>query len=618
MADLNKNLLHMGGPLYYGSDCRALLNFNQSLCESWYRDAQGFCDCFCPTLQLLQPGSKFVGCEAKIMRFLLFGRRSPALLRNFSLEPYCARLLCDYFAIIGDPAPPYPTEGVPSYCSTIDLPWRTMNCVPLVTDTPYNPQPWDTPYPEDNVLQCSDKTTFPVDIRDASTWTVCSDHNFRWRCPKNFPIMCSDRNCADDNCCQRNVTDCDSKKQKSGSLMLLASLPEWEGRATPEMILRRGTKTTTLDPYQEYLNLIPTTAAPISIAEKVKAGLPIILGVVGSLGCVGIAFGCFCIGRNHFQKVKSLVIGPTRLMNIYNQEPAPLCVASGKMPKERRKIVPPERPWAEIEAERLDNEACQKLQDAFASCELRGLRHVVTNTSLWPLEEELPLRQAMALVRGRRLQDMRNNMELLKKGETWLRVVEGEYDLMKAVEDSRPELLRAGMTKYTSPPLPGIPWHSTTMGKLTEGEIRKTSWRQIEVLSNAIQVAKDTGASHLLLKDATDLLQALVARTPELPADRCVLDPEGEGVKLLPMGQQRAVWPVTGDVYMYDAESGNAGDIDSTPPREKLGRVDVDDARPVCAEWAKHSTCKAGRRCPWRHTKPQAGDSIRECIIFDV
>ena len=38
---------------------------------------------------------------------------------------------------------------------------------------------------------------------------------------------------------------------------------------------------------------------------------------------------------------------------------------------------------------------------------------------------------------------------------------------------------------------------------------------------------------------AEELLKALVARTHELPADRCVLDPDGSGVKLLPRGQHR-------------------------------------------------------------------------------
>ena len=68
---------------------------------------------------------------------------------------------------------------------------------------------------------------------------------------------------------------------------------------------------------------------------------------------------------------------------------------------------------------------------------------------------------------------------------------------------------------------------------------------------------------------AEALLASLVARTHELPSDRCVLDPDGEGrpflflwrtsscpsthagIKLLPKGHQRAVWPVTGTDSLF-------------------------------------------------------------------
>ena len=75
LGDLASNLSHFGTNLYYGgAECRPLVNFNQTLCETVYRDAEGFCECFCPSLGLLQVPS-VGGCESKIYEFLFLGRR---------------------------------------------------------------------------------------------------------------------------------------------------------------------------------------------------------------------------------------------------------------------------------------------------------------------------------------------------------------------------------------------------------------------------------------------------------------------------------------------------------------------------------------------------------------
>lgn len=125
---LASNLSHQGSNLYYGYDeCRPLVDFNQTLCETSYRDASGFCDCLCPMMGLLQIPS-VGGCESKIMEFLFIGRRGYNLSQKYGLSGYCAGFLCEFFAKLGEPIPPYPIQGIPEVCKTLDLPWRIFNC----------------------------------------------------------------------------------------------------------------------------------------------------------------------------------------------------------------------------------------------------------------------------------------------------------------------------------------------------------------------------------------------------------------------------------------------------------------------------------------------------------
>merc|ERR1719436_876769 len=105
----------------------------------------------------------------------------------------------------------------------------------------------------------------------------------------------------------------------------------------------------------------------------------------------------------------------------------------------------------------------------------------------------------------------------------------------------------------------------------------------VEELREALKVAKEEGANLSLIENTAQLYHQLVAQKRELPAECCVLDPEGEGIKLLPMGTKRAVW-TTGEVYTYNVDTGAAGEVgDPLPPAEQLASVSVDDARPICA-----------------------------------
>ena len=182
----------MGQNLHYGDDeCRPLVNFNQTLCETSYRDAEAFCECLCPTMGRLQIPT-VGGCERKILEFLFLGRRGYELSLKYQLSGYCAGFICEHFTILGDPNRAYPVAGIPPTCKKLDLPWRLYNCNELFSRKPYDPLPWETPFPEDSVLECTDGSRHQVDIREVDKWAVCGDHKFRWRCPQDYPFMCRD------------------------------------------------------------------------------------------------------------------------------------------------------------------------------------------------------------------------------------------------------------------------------------------------------------------------------------------------------------------------------------------------------------------------------------------
>eukprot|EP00933_Yihiella_yeosuensis_P051202 TRINITY_DN49072_c0_g1_i1.p1 TRINITY_DN49072_c0_g1~~TRINITY_DN49072_c0_g1_i1.p1 ORF type:complete len:727 (+),score=81.12 TRINITY_DN49072_c0_g1_i1:43-2223(+) len=615
------NLSHFGGPLYYeseGDECKPLLMFNRTLCETSYRDAEAFCECFCPMFHHLEQGSRLVGCESKIMAFLLFGRKGIKLSEKYALSPYCARLFCNWMTKLGDPEPPpnLVIKERPAFCKTLALPWRTFHCLELMSRQPYNPAPFDKPYPEPNMLECSDRSTHKVDIRHADTWSVCSDRNYRWKCPKNFPVMCKDIRCSGDHCCKEAESECFSGKKRAPSVLLSMQLPEWIGLLSPEMEAAKA-PTTTPGPYEIFLSKLPTTTPGPSIVEQIRGAVPFMQTFVIIGGGVCIAMACLYVGRTHTTIIKKTVLGVSRVLSIYKSDPVSVFPASGNLPRDKKREapLPPLRPQAEIEAEQADLRAAATLKEAWLDAMRYGMRHVVTHTGMWPLPEIEPLKQAISAARYRGIEDNLEVAANIEAGERWMCVMEAEYALVKATEESKPELFRVGMRKMTESPNPGMPWQATTLGRLTESEDRKASWTQLERLAAALQAAKGTGASERLVRDAKNLYSELVARTRDLPSDRCVLDPEGEGIKLLPMGHQRAVWTTSGEAYMYNARNCEAGELDEMPPREMLGDVAVDDARPVCAEYAKYSRCKAGRQCPWRHCKPQAGDQIKECLI---
>ncbi|CAE7616163.1 MAP1D [Symbiodinium pilosum] len=383
--------------------------------------------------------------------------------------------------------------------------------------------------------------------------------------------MCKDPYaCTGDHCCRQTVAEC-PMGERVASPMLSLELPEWIGQFTPDMAeLMRST--TTLDAYSQFLESLGTTSRAPSLAQQIGdyawAGSAVLIAIGLTCSCLA----CYYMGVINATHIRKVVLGPARLLNAYHADPVTI-FASGNMPRDKKREapLPPMRPAHEIEEERKDNEACAALEDAWDIATLKGMRHLVSKAN-----DPDPFQATLLRFVGKNSDRESEAM-----------------DCNDNVQDGRER------------------------GAVCE--VRNSGWKHIEDLRAAVQAAKFQDISESHMKEAQALLAALVARTHELPSDRCVLDPDGKGIKLLPKGQQRAVWHITGDAYTFEQGSSQGGDmgVDISPPKDLLGDAAVDDARPVCAQWAKSSRCKAGRDCPWRHCRPQAGDSVRECILFD-
>jgi len=620
-----QKILHLGGPGYYGFDeCRPFLDFNKTLCETEYRDAEVFCECYCPMMPLLEP---IRGCENEIMEFLLLGRRSPLLAEKYPLSENCAADLCRWYELIGDPQPVNPVDiayGVPSACHTIGLPFRPKQCVRMLTTIdgsgapkPYEPCPWREPGSEDDVVTCSDGSTHTISHSEVDSWSVCVDHNFRWTCPANYPIMCEGRNCdgSDDHCCQTSVDRCKSGAERQCSPALRPSLEEWRGLLHPAAVIRRGT-TTTENALNAFLMITQSTTSAPNFAGQVDALLPAVVAGCAAFGAATLAAICFWLGKEHYKSVVGTVTGLPKLMQAYHLDPVHHfgpTVGAQDPNMDRDKPLPPMRSKAELAKELADNAASTALAAAVSAAYNRGFSGFCAYDGCPPPAEEEPLAQALAVVRERGLENEGGNAVLVERSDSWLRVLRSERMLMKVAAETRPALAIVG--KRGTMMRSGEPWLTTLQGQRFEGDLQETSWAKVERLTVAIKEAKAAGAQDGLVKKEARFLAELVARVPELPADRCVLDPEGEGLKLLPKGHQRAIQTKFGDPYTYQTENREASDFDVVPPRQELGDVAVDASRPCCAEWVKSRTCKGGRRCPWRHEMPRAGDVVRECIL---
>jgi hypothetical protein len=265
--------------------------------------------------------------------------------------------------------------------------------------------------------------------------------------------------------------------------------------------------------------------------------------------------------------------------------------------------------------------AMEALADACREAFSYGRIHLVSvhfASGMGPRKQAANIRAAVADVRARGLQEEGNNPELIEEGLKWCDILSYEIGIVEALEKAFPSLT-VDFSHLTTPPVAGAPWKGTTVGHAVDCDERRKVWKTIEELMTAIKIAENGGASTGLTESGHELLNTLIARTPELPADRCVLDPEGKGVRVLPEGRQRGLWRHTGEAYLYAPDKANsATEVNDfeLPPGENLVGTSVAPARPVCASYAKQGNCKLGKRCPWRHCKPIKGDAIREPIYF--
>mmetsp|Transcript_89717 Transcript_89717/g.168959 ORF Transcript_89717/g.168959 Transcript_89717/m.168959 type:complete len:719 (-) Transcript_89717:41-2197(-) len=603
------------GDGYYGDEeCEAFLHFNRTICGAHYRDAIAFCDCICPALEYLVATTE---CEIEIVAYLLLGRRSIALAKKHYISNFCSIALCAWLERIGNPT----LEGAPGHCHQLEIPFHRGQCGDLMKTTiynpPYRPCPWDVATETDWVMRCSDG--YECDVRQES-WACCQRHNNRLNCPRNFPVMCYDPlECTgeSDHCCAERLDLCKYKRARGCSPLTSTYLPEWHGLVTPAVYATYVPPTTTADP-ESFIVKPPEDTS--SWGEKVSPYLPFILIPIGGLGCLCLVCAALKLASGHVKLVAKQLIGAPRLLAVYKTD---IVHIHRPVPKEATYDPMPPRPdYAAIEKARLDAAASEGLATAVATAYKVGKCHLVLvgfAGGPGPVREAAALREAVDWVRSRGLDLKGENPSLINRAEHWLQVLESEKMLVATMEDVAPDLKIPFRPTYHHPQL-----LSTAIGKNADASARKQAWTNIEDLCQVMRSAKAGGASDGLLREAGEMLEMLIAKTPELPGDRCVLDPDGQGVKILPKGKHRAMWVHTGDMYMYDAESGKAGKMeDEVAHREEmaddnlLGDVDVDPCRPVCAEYAKSATCRYAQRCPWRHCMPKAGDSIRECIFFD-
>jgi hypothetical protein len=399
------------------------------------------------------------------------------------------------------------------------------------------------------------------------------------------------------------------------------ALPEWKGKVPPGAPAYIGPTTTmSLREFNMWLSRQPRmTTQPSSWGEDAMPFLPLIIGSIFLTGICTALFLCSRFGGDTWDNFSKTVFGSRRFMTLYQTE-----IVHIHQPEDKARVfeeLPPRITREDILRMEANDAAIQALQDACKNAFRCGRIHLVSmhfSTGPGPQQEAVDVERAVADVRAKGLQNEGDNARLIEEGVAWTTLLHNETRIVSACQRAFP-LLEVDYQNLSRSPVPGAPWAGTVIGHQIDNEKRRDIWRQVEELTQAIKMSSTGGASQGLIDEANKLIANVIARTPELPADRCILDPEGHGVKLLPKGRQRAIWQHTGEAYLYDPDSNEAGaELNNfdLPPKQELRNTSVDAARPVCATFAKGQKCHLGKRCPWRHTKPVAGDSVREPVGF--
>eukprot|EP00927_Polykrikos_kofoidii_P044453 TRINITY_DN38411_c0_g1_i1.p1 TRINITY_DN38411_c0_g1~~TRINITY_DN38411_c0_g1_i1.p1 ORF type:complete len:814 (+),score=137.09 TRINITY_DN38411_c0_g1_i1:65-2506(+) len=604
-----------GGPGFFGGDeCRPLVNFNKTLCETTYRDAEAFCECFCPSILYFDVPS---ACKIEMVSFFILGRRGLQLARRHVISKFCSIKICGFWADLADPRKPldiYNYGGVPPKCRELSLPFRPGQCQRLFMSNPYEPCPWREDSGDRLALRCMDGHECQIDVRNVDSWSCCLRHNYRKQCPGDWPVMCEDPlecNGKNDHCCEKTASQCSTGVRRQCSAAMTVDLPEWTGYVALGVERPGQNVTTTMDPSLAKM-LAFTTTKPPTFIDMIRPSMPYVLGIVGGVfGCCSLAM-CYFVCGEHVVRVSKATYGLAKALTVLRADPVLKFAPSGKhVPNKDRDAPVADKPDPKVLQKLREDEAARDaLLDAVNKAYNRGSRGLILGVNSPPsIPQEFPLKAAMRVVRERNLHNEVENVDLLKRGAQWLTVLEAERTIVEEMEIARPDL-RMAASAPVPPPNRGMPWYSTQDFRNIQGCEKSERWGNIERLTEAIRTAKADGASDALVNRAEAVREELVARTRELPANRCVLDPEGEGVKLLPRGKQRAIWPVNGSNYIYEVNAEVGGD--DLPPREELANTGVDSCRPVCSIYNEGKKCHLGRRCPWRHAKPMPGDSIRE------
>jgi hypothetical protein len=382
--------------------------------------------------------------------------------------------------------------------------------------------------------------------------------------------------------------------------MLGLDLLEWRGIRPAEIALPPVISTTGL------IELISTTLA-YTFEEFVDDNVPMLMLCIGACGMCVLFTICGFILRENFRHVSKTFVGAARLLKIMGGDDVRRVVPTGdpKPAAWRTQPLDPLPDHKAIARRAADARATLELEDAVRDAYFLGTQHLITSTRQPDPDEKQVLIMKLKAFQDRGLERRGGQvaLEIVHRAQTWINILDAERALVRYIEIGNADLIK----------------------RVTEEDFRiEYQWDRVEDLAVAIKVGRAEKASPSLVATAQELFVNLVARCKELPADRTVLDPSGEGVRILPAGNQRAIWATTGENYTYETGSlvgrnlPGASEDDTLPCRpNELGNVGVDPTRPVCSIYHAKGFCAHGRRCPWRHCKPLPGDSIREPLGID-
>eukprot|EP00746_Dinoflagellata_sp_MGD_P163048 gnl/MRDRNA2_/MRDRNA2_90896_c0_seq1.p1 gnl/MRDRNA2_/MRDRNA2_90896_c0~~gnl/MRDRNA2_/MRDRNA2_90896_c0_seq1.p1 ORF type:complete len:748 (+),score=106.79 gnl/MRDRNA2_/MRDRNA2_90896_c0_seq1:50-2245(+) len=593
---------------YYFDGCEPILNFNYTLCLTEYRDADAVCGCLCHSMHLINYRA---ACFSQYMGHIVFGKRGFTHLKPTAI---CTLDLCGTFSKLGDPRVMKTLEGVPGSCQALNLPFDIQSCSALIDTTPYDPCPWVQKTAPVDQLLCTDGTY--CSVSGEGSWACCSQSGGRMLCPENYPYMCATPLAcvgSSDYCCVESEEMCGANGPRTCSLLLDPVLPEWYG------VSWRTTELT----QEELAILYPEKYGPEAEYAKKTAGQR--RGPVASkeqqdtdftlyvaIGAGGAALAILFYLMLKIYEVSSKEVAKTEnvfekaLQNTAHGDPESQFKPTHDEEKEKKKkpkwyqmrVAPAGMPNLEEAKKKNETQAFQHLRRLTTRIKKRG--------SISGATEQKELEEVIARAEGQAGAKMGPDDagNLIAQGKHQLALLAKEQNLTTITKATDLDL--AAVSKEYMPARPG----GKNVQEMNQCLAEQTqAWQRLDTLRLAAVDAQEAGANPVLLDRAQHRVAEFVGRTVELPEERCVLDPDGKGLRMLQPGVQRATDPYSGEAYCWNVSSYSACYM----AREGLGEVDTDAARPLCAAFVA-GNCSLGQRCAWRHAKQQPGDRLREPI----